>query len=238
MSAVNAESGSRNSIQIDTPSMQGAEILTWIASLDQSDYPNWFRPKNATCPRLCSWGETRRDTGWRPSGLLRALNWLSNDRQRSMLSALRGDLPWGCLKGHRLSEAFRRSTLAPDIYFVDWRYEVEVMAMGELLSGGCWWSEASASPVNASAFEFQAQFLDGGVSHFAGDYFVGLKGTWVHGMRAVRLLCHELGLPRPPLRRFEEAVPEIDDLWTDLLTDRLDLGAMNELRSLGLVRPC
>jgi hypothetical protein len=39
--------------------------------------------------------------------------------------------------------------------------------------------------------------LDGGVSHFSGSYFVGLKGTWIHGPNAIRLLCSTLGLPAP-----------------------------------------
>jgi hypothetical protein len=220
---------------LTAPSKQGAEILGWIATLEARNYPNWFRPKKAVRPRLSADGEDLGERQWRPSGLLRALNWLSEDYQCSMLSALEGNVPWGLFSGLKLGEVFRRSSISPDIYFVDPYYEVEVMALAEVLSAGCFWSEASSSPVNASAFEYQAQLLDGGASHFSGSYFIGLKGTWIHGMRAVRLICHELGLPQPPKRRFEDSKPDVDNLWEELLANRLDPETFTSFETLGLV---
>ena len=220
---------------LTAPSEQGAIILHWIASFETRDSPNWVRLKKSIQPRLRSCGEDLSERKWGPPGCSRSLNSLGEEYHCSMLLALEGNVPWGLFSDMKLSEVFRRSSISPDIYFVDPYYEVEVMAAAEFLSAGCFWSEASSSPMNASAFEFQAQFLDGGVSHFSGNYFVGLKGTWIHGMRAVRLACNELGLPQPPKRRFEDTVPDADELWARMLADRLDPATFTNFETLGLV---
>ena len=75
--------------------------------------------------------------------------------------------------------------------------------------------------------------MDGGVSHFSGNYFVGIKGTWVHGMKAVRFFCFALALPQPPKRHFEEAVPTEDQLWNEHLKDGLRDESYETLSKMG-----
>ena len=91
----------------------------------------------------------------------------------------------------------------------------------------------TASPANAFAFEFYAQFMDGGVSHFSGNYFIGLKGSWVHGMKAVRFLCSALGLPQPARRHFETSIPSQDALWAQHLKANLNSETYERFSKLG-----
>ena len=139
----------------------------------------------------------------------------------------------GKLKGLKLSNVLRRSTLDQETYFVDPQFEVYVLSMGEFLSAGKYSSYDSSSPGNANSFSFHAEFLDGGVSHASGDYFCGSRGTWATGMKAVRLLCFELGLPQPPKRHFENDIPPADALWSEHLKHLLTSDACEKFSKLG-----
>jgi hypothetical protein len=154
-------------------------------------------------------------------------NW--NQRYASFQDVLDRNELVGKLKGLKLSNVLRRSTLDQETYFVDPQFAVHVLAMGELLSAGNYSSCDSSSPGNADSFEFHATFLDGGVSHYSGNYFCGTRGTWASGMKVVRLLCFELGLPQPPKRSLESSKPLHNELLRAVAYSELDKGMAAQL---------
>ena len=215
------------------PATLGKGVIDWLCQLEESEFCNWWKPTSAKPRRLATYGLVDPNNDIVNHPLLRSLNFLGEQRQSNVGSVFDGEIPWNTLRGSKLSTVLRRSKLAGDIYFIDPEYEVLVMGMAQVLSNGCHWNKSSASPANAFAFEFYAQFMDGGVSHFSGDYFIGLKGSWVHGMKAVRFLCSVLGLPQPPRRHFETNVPSEDALWAEQLKENLSSETYEKFSNLG-----
>jgi hypothetical protein len=61
-------------------------------------------------------------------------------------------------------------------------------------------------------------FLDGGVKNKTGNYFCDRKGAWVYGIKALRLLCYELGLTQPRRKSSEVRIPTHEELLKELAT--------------------
>jgi hypothetical protein len=76
----------------------------------------------------------------------------------------------------------------------------------------------SGGPCSASAWPFEAYFLDGGVSGQTGNYLPGERGAEVTGPRAVLLLALALGLRVRPgwLVRYGLEGVELDDLVAEV----------------------
>lgn len=158
-------------------------------------------------------------------------NWGAGNERRSIAAVTPG--PFSRLVGSRFADVFGRSALGIDIWAVR-RGFADVLAVGELLSAGAFWTHDSSSPANPWAFEFHAQFLDGGVAALDGDYFWGLKGVWAYGVQATRLLCFELGVSPKRWPATNGPPPSRDTLWSSLVAERLDDAAIGKLRERGL----
>ena len=98
---------------------------------------------------------------------------------------------------------FREHYYRSDDYPVHWLRLIQTCRRLELPST----EEESGSAVNATAIYRTFPFLDGGLISREGNYFSGLKGTWIIGIRAVRFACYEIGVQQPRRFRGEKEVP-------------------------------
>ena len=131
----------------------------------------------------------------------------------------------------KFSEFFSSSRLAPHSFFVKGtrrlfcecyygaeRYPIHwlklIQACERLeLPSTC---EESSSPINAHSITRSYPFLDGGLISREGNYFVGLKGTWVIGIRALRFVCYELEIQQPRRLKGEESVRSYRELIAEI----------------------
>ena len=103
---------------------------------------------------------------------------------------------------------FRHYENSRDNYPVHWLRLIQTCRRLELP----FTEEESGSPVNATAINRTFPFLDGGLISREGNYFCGLKGTWIIGIRAVRFACYEIGVKQPRRFRGEAKVPSHQEL--------------------------
>lgn len=59
------------------------------------------------------------------------------------------------------------------------------------------------SPVNASSYHLESDFLDGGFEAETGDYFHGPRGAWIRGKQALEFVILILNLKPPPEHKLE-----------------------------------
>jgi hypothetical protein len=65
----------------------------------------------------------------------------------------------------------------------------------------------TSSPANPTQIIRNFPFLDGGLMSREGDYFYGIKGTWILGRQALRFVCYEVGVEQPRRFKGEESIP-------------------------------
>lgn len=133
--------------------------------------------------------------------------------------------------GPKFTDVFSRSKLTPNSFFVkgtrrlfkqcyygmeaypvNWVKLIQTCRRLELP----YTEEESDSPVNAIATIRTFPFLDGGLISREGNYFVGLKGTWIIGIRAVRFVCYEVGIHQPRRFRGEKEIPSFRELFAQI----------------------
>jgi hypothetical protein len=111
----------------------------------------------------------------------------------------------------KYTEFFSKSTLGKDWFSVRKECTEIILKVAKELAIETQSSDLE-SPINPVSSKTHFNFLDGGVSHYCGDYFFGRKGTWVHGINALRLLCYKLDLTQPRKRAFEKKVLSREDI--------------------------
>ena len=131
----------------------------------------------------------------------------------------------------RFNELFSRSTIAPDAFFVRGsRFRFRECYYGSLPYPEHWIrvihacrrlelpgdDVESSSPVNATVITHNFPFLDGGMISRQGDYFVGMKGMWIIGVKAVRFICYELEIEQPRRFRGEDEVRSYRELLAEI----------------------
>ena len=86
----------------------------------------------------------------------------------------------------------------------------------------------TGSPVNASTYEWYVPFLDGGLVRYTGNYFVGPRGTYIIGYKALRYVC-AIAAVRPP-QRFLKG--EVDAFTVQSLQSEVNVKLGEEVRLL------
>jgi hypothetical protein len=85
----------------------------------------------------------------------------------------------------------------------------------------------TGSPINASTFEWYVPFLDGGLIRYTGKYFVGPRGSYIIGYKALRFICALIKI-RPPQKFLKGEVEAftVQDLHSEAtleLADELEM---------------
>jgi hypothetical protein len=99
------------------------------------------------------------------------------------------------------NDAFSKSSLGDNIYYVKYAFRDSIAKVLkeweiEFYDNGSW------SQINASTEESYYAFLDGGYASIDGNYFIGRRGCWIVGTKALRFMCHELQI-NPPKRKLK-----------------------------------
>ena len=68
----------------------------------------------------------------------------------------------------------------------------------------------------AYSYETEKLFLLDGTCDFSGGWGGGPRGVSLSGTNVERLVCYELGIEQPPLRRLERSIPSFEELKQEI----------------------